>query len=85
MTDGVWVGLDIGGSKVQGVAIDTAGIVLAQVRLGSTNGAVGVAATAGWRCAVCARFRPSPAARWLPLAWACPGLSTPTLGTCATR
>lgn len=47
MTQDVWIGLDIGGSKVQGVALDSAGLVLGQVRLRSTNGAAGVAATAG--------------------------------------
>ena len=64
MTDGVWLGIDIGGSKVQGVAIDAEGGVLAQVRLGSTNGADGVAATAGLALR---RLRALPAVGGRPL------------------
>lgn len=64
MTQGIWIGLDIGGSKVQGVAIDAAGAVLAQVRLGSTNGADGITTTAA---TALARLRAQPAVDGLAL------------------
>jgi len=64
MSDGVWVGLDIGGSKVQGVALDTSGALVGQVRLGSTNGAVGVVATAALALH---RLRALPAVAGSPL------------------
>lgn len=59
MTHEVWAGLDIGGSKVEGVLTDAAGTVLGQVRLRSTAGADGITSTA--RRAL-TRLRTSPAA-----------------------
>ena len=64
MSTGVWIGLDIGGSKVQGVVMDSPGHVLGQVRLGSTNGADGIAATAALALA---RLRALPAVAGRPL------------------
>ena len=64
MSDGVWIGLDIGGSKLQGVVIDAAGAVLGEVRLGAANGADGIAATAA---RALARLRALPAVVGRPL------------------
>ncbi|HZI97116.1 MAG TPA: ROK family protein [Actinomycetales bacterium] len=64
MSDGVWAGLDIGGSKVHGVALDDEGTVLGQVRLRSAQGADGVVATASLALA---RLRALPAVADRPL------------------